>query len=234
MKHSPLLSSLLTAFFCFALTTACSQSANPTDTTTDCHQNACLQKDTKTCPKQDSAIVINTIMTRRSVRQYKSTPVCRNQMDMILKCGINAPSGMNRQPWEIRVVDNQEYLNGITEAWLASLTPEQADKQRNSPGFRNMFRNAPSVIFIAAPEGKGDLDCGLLGENMILAAWSMGIGSCCLGSPVAFFGKPEAKTYLERLDLPAGYRLVYAIGMGYPDETPDAKERDASKARYID
>ena len=52
--------------------------------------------------------VIENIMARRSIRQYKPEPVKRETMDVILNCGINAPNGMNRQSWEVRVVDQPE------------------------------------------------------------------------------------------------------------------------------
>jgi len=52
------------------------------------------------------------------------------------------------------------------------------------------------------------VDCGLLGGNMVLSAWSMGIGSCCLGSPIRFMQTgPEAAGYLKRLNIPEGYQL---------------------------
>ena len=136
---------------------------------------------------------------------------------------------MNKQPWEIRVVDNPEYINGITELFKKANPQMAAD-----PSFKNMFRNAPVVIFIASPKnGSGQLDCGLLGENFILAAQSLGLGTCCLGGPVAFMKKPEAAQYYNRLQLPDDYELLYAIGVGYPDEAPAAKPRDKSKIRYV-
>lgn len=196
--------------------------------------NCGKQEQATSCVAQtDSAVVVNTIMSRRSVRQYKPEPVRRDQMEQIVACGINAPNGMNAQPWAVRVVDNPEFLNGCTELWKSTLSPEMAERMASGEGFRNMFRNAPTVVFIASPENSGQVDCGLLGENMILSAWAMGIGSCCLGSPVGFFRMPEAKPYLDKLELPEGYQLLYAIGMGYPDETPDAKPRDAGKVKFI-
>lgn len=176
--------------------------------------------------------VIETIMSRRSVRRYQPQAVGRDTMEVILDCGINAPNGMNRQSWEIRVVDNPEYINGLTELYKAK-NPKVAE----DPNFKNMFRNAPTVVFIANDKvyGMSQIDCGLLGENMILAAWSMGIGSCCLGGPVGFLKTaPEAAAYLEQLDFSEGYELLYCIGFGYPDETPAAKPRIKEKVRFLD
>ena len=179
-----------------------------------------------------SKIVIENIMARRSIRQYKPQPVNRDTMQIILNCGINAPNGQNKQSWAIRVVDDPEFINGITDVFK-----EKNPDAKKSTRFKNMFRNAPTVVFIANDTSydMSQIDCGLLGENMILAAQSMGIGSCCLGSPVRFMTEtPEAAEYLKRLDIPEGYSLLYCIAFGYPDEAPAAKPRDNSKIKFID
>lgn len=176
---------------------------------------------------------IETIMSRRSIRQYKPQAVGRDTMQTIVECGINAPNGMNKQSWAIRVVDNPEYINGITEVFKK----KNQDRIANDPNFKNMFRNAPTVVFIANDSSYelSQIDCGLLGENMILAAQSMGIGSCCLGSPIRFMlTESEAAEYVKRLELPEGYNLLYCIAFGHPDESPEAKPRDTSKIKFID
>ena len=162
--------------------------------------------------------VIETILARRSIRKYTAQPVEREKLELIVKCGINAPSGLNKQPWEVRVVDDAAYIDGLT-ALYTKANPKAAE----DPNFKNMFRNAPAVIFIASPvDGSGQLDCGLLGENMVLAAQSLGLGSCCLGGPTRFMtDAAEAAPYLEKLGFSEGYKLLYAIGVGYPDEAPD-------------
>ena len=176
--------------------------------------------------------VIETIMARRSVRKYLPQPVNRDTMQVILDCGINAPNGQNKQSWAIRVVDNPEFINGLTEVYKKA-NPKAAE----DPNFRNMFRNAPTVVFIANDTAYdfSPVDCGLLGENMILSAWSMGIGSCCLGGPIRFMKTdPGAAEYLKRLNIPEGYDLLYCIAFGYPDESPAAKPRDASKVMFVE
>lgn len=178
--------------------------------------------------------VVETIMARRSVRKYKPQPVPREVMRTIVECGIHAPNGMNAQPWEVRVVDDPEFLEGVTALQLEEMDPERREAMTGE-GFRNMFRNAPTVVFIAnKADGSGQIDCGLMGGNMILAARSMGIGSVCLGGPVAFMRSEKAADYLRRLGFSEGYSLLYAIGFGYPDEEPEAKPRDASKVVFVD
>ena len=177
-------------------------------------------------------VVMETIMTRRSIRDYKEEPVCREAMAEILKCGIYAPSALNMQPWAIRVVDNKEFLDGVT-----AIAKEMMPQMTEQPNFRNFFRNAPTVAFIAVPDESysGEFDSGLLAQNMMLSAWSMGIGSCCLGSVIPVMNSEAAKPYMERLNFPEGYHLQVAIAFGYPEgEIPEAPQRDASKAYYIE
>lgn len=175
--------------------------------------------------------VIETILARRSVRKYKPQPVEREKMQTIVECGVNAPNAMNRQPWEIRVVDNPDFINGVTE-----LYKKEQPKAAEDPNFKNMFRNAPTVVFVGrdVQSGSAEFDCGLLSENMMLAAQSMGIGSCCLGSPAAFMRSPAAAEYLKQLGFSEGYELLYCIAFGYPDEAPAAKSRDLTKIKFVE
>lgn len=214
MKLKNIFLTSFTALACTAILASC------------CSNDSCESSLSNT-----SDAVIGTIMSRRSVRQYQPAAVGRDTMKTILECGINAPNGMNRQSWEIRIVDNPELIAEMTALYVKA-NPKAAE----DPSFKNMFRNAPTVVFIANDPAydMSAIDCGLLGENMILSAWSMGIGSCCLGGPVRFLKSPEASAFMDRLGFSEGYELLYCIGFGYPAETPAAKDRDASKIKFVD
>jgi nitroreductase len=175
--------------------------------------------------------VLSSIMARRSVRKYLDKPVEHEKLETIVRAGINAPSGMNRQPWIVRVVESQQLIADVTEVYKQ----ENAEQVKRDKDFKNMFRNAPNLICVCTPaKGGGELDAGLLGENMMLAAQSMGLGTCCLGGPVRFLKANEkCKFFMDRLDIPSDYQLNYIIAVGYPDEQPEAKPRDASKVKYI-
>ena len=174
---------------------------------------------------------LSNIMARRSVRKYLDKPVEHEKLEVIVRAGINAPSGMNRQPWIIRVVEDQQLIADVNEVFKK----ENPDQVARDPNFKNMFRNAPNLICVCTPDdGRGELDAGLLGENMMLAAQAMGLGTCCLGGPVRFLNtNANVRFFLDRLDIPEGFKLNYILAIGYPDEQPDAKPRDASKVKYI-
>lgn len=175
--------------------------------------------------------VIEAIMSRRSIRKYKDTPVEREKLQLIAECGVNAPNGMNAQRWEVRIVDNAENIAAISEEYKKA-NPQLLERD---PGFKNMFRNAPAVICVAVPAGDDGVNAGLLGENIMLAAHSIGLGTVCLGGPVRFLKDSEAgRAFIARLGFSEDYSLLYIIGVGYPDEAPDAKPRDLSKIRFVD
>ena len=179
---------------------------------------------------------IQNIMERRSIRHYTDRQVSRDTLQKLAELGVNAPNGMNKQEWALRIVDDPAYLDGVT-----ALMKEEMPFFVNTddPGFRNGFRNAPAVIFIGGPQedaaGMNAISIGALCENICIAARSMGLGSIIMGGPSMFIGTNEAaRPYLERLNLPEGYKLYICVGVGYADETPDAKPRDLGKIEFVD
>lgn len=176
--------------------------------------------------------VIETIMSRRSIRKYLDKPVEHEKLATVAKCGINAPNAMNQQQWAVRVVEDQNFIKETTEIFKKAM-PEMVKRDAN---FKNMYRNAPNIIVVATPKGDswGLLNAGLLGENMMIAAKALGLGTCCLGSPARFLQDNEAcKPYVAKLNLPKNYEICYVLAIGYPDEAPEAKQRDESKIEYI-
>lgn len=178
--------------------------------------------------------VIDAIMARRSIRQYKETPVPRELLQQIAECGVNAPNAMNKQEWEVRILDDANYMNEVTELMKLEM-PQFVNS--DAPGFRNAFRNAVALIAVACPDdelGMTLINVGLMGENMCLAAQELGLGTCIMAAPSIFMNASEsAKPYLEKLGFTPGYKLRYFLAVGYPDETPAAKPRDLGKIKFV-
>ncbi|MDE6543201.1 MAG: nitroreductase [Muribaculaceae bacterium] len=176
-------------------------------------------------------IVLDNMMDRRSVRAYKEMPVEKEKLLAVARCGINAPSALNGQPWQIRIVDNKDIIDGVTEAFVKA-NPKAASEA----GFKNAFRNAPAFMAVLSPsDGSGVFDCGLLTENMLLSARALGLGTCVLGSTTRFMNSDEnVRPYLERLDIPEGYQLLMIVAIGYPDESPEAKPRNEEVISFVE
>ena len=196
---------------------------------TACNEN----REQREAATTDTArVVTDLMMSRRSIRAYKDSTISRETLKAILKCGINAPNGMNRQSYEIRVIDSPTLIDSITKAVVKD-NPKIAERA----GFKNIFVNAPCVVCIAydTQYDMAQIDCGLLGENILLAAWAKGIGSCCLGSSARWIlDSPSANPYLDRMAFSKGYELLYCIALGYPDETPDARSRRDDMIKFVD
>ena len=187
------------------------------------------------CCKECKNPVIENIMARRSVRAYKEQAVPRELLEQVVECGINAPNAMNAQQWEVRVVESKAWIDKATEAYKQSVKGTPAEKMVAEPSFKNMFRNAPAVIFIGhKPSKYTAVDCGLMAENMMLAAQSLGLGTVCMASPVMFLTQPAGAEFLSSLSFSDGYEPLICIGIGYADEAPAAKPRNKDVIKYIE
>ena len=184
---------------------------------------------------QKKSGVIEAIEARRSVRAYKDTPVEHEKLELLAKCGVLAPSAMNKQEWEVRIVEDKEWIDGATAAYLKSVEGTDKAKYMLTPTFKNIFRNGSAVIFVGAPEGlfSGE-NVGCLAQNIMLAATELGLGTCFLGSVQMIFAEPAMAEWLQSLGFSEGYKLRYALAVGYPDETPEAKPRDMSKIKFVE
>ena len=174
--------------------------------------------------------VINTIMARRSIRQYHATPVARDTMMQIMTCGINAANGQNKQSWEVRIIDNPATMQHVQDLMV------QGNPALPAEMVRGCMRGAPVMAFIARDRNYdfSAYDCGLLAGNMMLAAQSLGVGSICLGSPVRFINDAQTSAeILSILGFSENYELSLCVGFGYANEAPAAKPRDINKVQFI-
>lgn len=184
---------------------------------------------------QKKSGVIETIEARRSVRAYKDTPVEHEKLELLAKCGVLAPSAMNRQEWEVRIVENKAWIDGATATYLKAVEGTGKADYMLTPTFKNIFRNAAAVIFVGAPDGvfSGE-NVGCMAQNIMLAATELGLGTCFLGSVQMIFAEPAMAEHLQSLGFSDGYKLRYALAVGYPGESPEAKPRDMSKIKFVE
>ena len=175
--------------------------------------------------------VFENIYLRRSVRDYKPDDLPDDIIREVIRAGTYAPYVMN-QPWSFVVIKNKEVISRLSERakklWLDNLDKssvpeieglgdierENIKKIMGAPEF-NIFYNAPILILLfATPKGHSHQDvCAAAAENMMLAARSLGIGSCWIG-----FGMPLGydQDTLAELKVPEGYRLMVPLIFGYP------------------
>jgi nitroreductase len=187
--------------------------------------------------------VFENIYLRRSVRAYKPNDVPDDIIRELIKAGTYAPYSpypTRDQPRRFVVIKNREMIDSLSERakklWLdvgtssgpESKLPENLMKALKMPEF-NIFYKAPVLILMfAMPDThtSHEYDCAAAAENMLIAARSLGIGSCWIG-----FGMPlgSDQNTLAELDVPEGYRLMVPLIFGYPVkdiETPPPRDAD--------
>ncbi len=155
--------------------------------------------------------VLETIKERRSIRAYKSDAVPEELLDAVLEAGTYAPTGGGRQSPVIVAVISEKYRKEI-----ASLNAEVMGKDTDP------YYGAPVVILVLA-EGNAstfveDGSCVL--ENMMIAAFSLGLGSVWVHREKEIFDSTKGKALLKEWGLEETLRGVGAIALGYPATAP--------------
>ena len=186
--------------------------------------------------------VIDAIKSRRAIRSFEDKPVPDKALKVLLEAATYAPSAINIQPWKFTIVTNKEEMKRLSDmakpALIRSL-PDVGDeglvglKRRLSDLQYNIFYNAPLLIFVSGAKSRYAVyDCSMAAQNMMLAAYSLGIGSCWIGTAVSTANNPKVKA---DLGIPEDHEVHAAIIFGYPKEIPKAPvKRPAQVLKRID
>lgn len=157
--------------------------------------------------------IIKNIKTRKSIKKYKTTPVPQELIDVITEAGTYAPSGLNKQSSIIIQITNKEIRNKISKinAKVGKM-PEEIDP----------FYNAPVVLIVLANKDIPTYiyDGSLVMENMMLAAHSLGLGSCWIHRAKETFETEEGKQILKDLGITGNYEGIGNCIIGYSDIIP--------------
>lgn len=160
----------------------------------------------------DSSLILENILTRRSIRKYKKEDIPKKDIEVVLKAGMYAPSAVNKQPWHFIVSGDKQLFEEIISVHPNAFMLRGANKAIVVCGDLNLVH----------AEGYLTLDCSAAIQNILLAAHSMGIGACWIG----IHPRKERVEKLKQLfDLPKHIYPVAMIAMGYPDENKHVPER---------
>ena len=155
---------------------------------------------------------IELILSRRSVRRFEQKAIPKEVLNRILEAARQAPSAANRQPWRLIIITDDNL------------------KSQLSRGFFNRFiKNAPLTIVGCANTralltGKwAVIDTSIALENVVLAAWTLGVGSCWIGD----FKEKKIK---QLLNVPSDWAIVALLALGYPAEKPKQRRKKSLKS----
>jgi len=153
---------------------------------------------------------IEVLKTRRSIRRYINKPIPDEIIKDIIDCARLAPTANNKQPWLFVVIKDKKLKEKIAE-----LTD-----------YGKFIKQADCCIAVFCEDTKYYLEDGSAAtENILLAAWYYGIGSCWIAG--------DKKSYAEEirkiLEIPQKYKLVSLISLGYPEKEELKKSQDIKK-----
>ncbi|MBU1704858.1 MAG: nitroreductase family protein [Nanoarchaeota archaeon] len=193
---------------------------------------------------------ISSIKNRRSIRKFLPDPVPKEVILELIEAAKYAPSSHNRQPWNFTIITDKAVIDGLSQdirGWydsLMNLSLPLSFIQEVRKSVREMrkrvnsdqdlfFYNAPALIIIHAPNKEFFCqDCSCAAENILIAARSLGLGSCWIGFADIVFNK--GMKMKRKLHIPVNHRVMATIALGYPIKFPEnALPRKEPKIDWI-
>lgn len=168
---------------------------------------------------------IKTLIERRSCKKFKTEQIKKEELDLILQAGMNAPTGKGMQSPIILVLQDKEKIEKLREINKKILGRDV-----------DPFYNAPTVLVVMADKNMFTYveDGSLVLGNMMNAAFSLGVGSCWIHRAKEEFETPEGKALLKEWNISENYVGVGHCILGYADmEYPEPKPRKKDYVRYI-
>ena len=167
--------------------------------------------------------IFDIIKRRRTIRSFKQTPIENEKLDMMIEAARLAPSGANLQPLKYIVVNSKEYCDKLfpLTKWAGYTAPEGVPSVEDAP-------TAYIIILIDEDIRKdGNNDAAYAGENIVLLAEGMGIGSCIIGSVLR-------EEVIKVFDISDNLKIHTVIALGYPDQKSSVFDMEDDIKYYLD
>lgn len=187
---------------------------------------------------------MNCIKQRRSIRNYLDKKIPKEIIEEIILAGRYAPSGENKQPWRFVVITNREVIKELSDIIKEEIKKVLRRRRKWKRKFKELedeqlvlflkavanskkdviFHDAPAIIFIIAKDELFNREsCAGCAQNMMLFAWSIGIGSCWIGLAKFLELNKEA---MEKIGISKDYHIFSCLVFGYPAKIPKAPIRN--------
>ena len=178
---------------------------------------------------------LKIIEQRYSCRSYDGKLPEKSKLDAIAKAAVQSPSGMNRQPWRIVVITDKSFIEEMDAEGMKIFSQQEDkttyDRMMNRGG--TIYYNAPCMFLVLKQSGAGDVDTGIVSENIALAASSLGLGNVICGLAAVPFSGEKSEIFKKRAGFSDGWEFGIAVLVGYSDKTGTPHEPDMSKIKFI-
>ena len=179
---------------------------------------------------------IKTIMTRYSCRDFADTPLTDEQIKVLIDAALASPSGKNLQPWRIMVITDKALIDEMDAESIAIMraAEDKAAYERILARGGKLFYNAPCMIMVASDGSEySAMDCGILSQNVSLAAHSLGLGSViCAMARIPLSGS-RGDEFKKRMKFPDGYDFGISILVGNAKSGKEPHELDPEKVTFV-
>jgi nitroreductase len=179
--------------------------------------------------------VLKAIYERNSCRDFSGEPLTDVQVDELVKSALAAPSAMNAMPWHIIAVTDKALLDEMDAYALKTIeesNPDWFNRMKERGG--KIFYNAPCLILIAKNNSEwAPLDCGIVTQNVALAAHSLSLGNVICGMARMAFDGPRGEEFTKRLQIPEGYTFGMSVCIGIANKGKTPHEFNQNKVTYI-
>ena len=171
--------------------------------------------------------IIKSMIERRSIRKFKSDTVSEKDINAVIEAGLYAANGRGNQGVKIIAVTNTQLRNRISEenrkigGWAEGFDP---------------FYGAPVVLIVIADKTRPTYlyDGSLVMGNLMLAAHSLGLGSCWIHRAKEEFESNFGREILNKLSIDGDWEGIGHCAIGYADgELPKAPERKPDRVYYV-
>ena len=167
---------------------------------------------------------MKTLYERRSIRRYQSKQITREELDAVVRAGVCAPSGKNRQSAIIVAVQDKATRDELSRLNAAVLGTQS-----------NPFYGAPTVLVVLADANSPYAveDGSLVLGNLMNAAKAIGLGSCWINRAKEVFASDAGKALLKKWGVEGDWIGIGHCILGYPDEEPAMKTRKENYVTYV-
>lgn len=182
--------------------------------------------------------ILKVIANRYSCRDFMVELPSDELLQAIAEAAVQAPSGMNRQAWRVVVVKNQKLIQDLEAEGLSYLAglEDNSTYQRIMERGGRLFYGAPCMIVVPIDTTQpSQLDCGIVCQNIALAATSLGLANVICGlTATAFASGSRKEEFGKRLGFPEGYEFGCSVLLGYAKSTKAPHDPDKNKIIVID
>jgi len=157
---------------------------------------------------------VDLILSRRSIRRYENKDIPEEILQQILETGRQAPSAVNRQPIRFVIVNDHDVLNNLCNNLITRFVKYAPLAIVGCANTKSLLTGKWAVV-----------DATIAMENMVISAWSLGIGSCWIGAC-------NEKKVKELLKIPDEWKVVALLTFGYPAEKPKERKKKSFEEMF--